>query len=297
MALRKVGVRYHPVMVTPVLQGPDPGTTHVRGRKLHGWRKLAGSFWGPPNDPQFYGDLELDAGHLLEYVQHVREQTGTHATITHAIGRAVAHGLEGVPGLRLRLAHGREYPRETTDVFFIVAADGGELTGCKIERADEKSLVEIAEELESSQRSIASGSDATFGKAKRMLQLLPPRVLRTAMNLSAWLTSDLNLDLPALGVRRQAFGSAMITSIGMWGISRAYSPLAGYYRVPVLVLVGAVTQRPVAVAGQVVIRPMLTLTATFDHRYVDGYQAARFAQAVQEYCADPAEYEPTGLVP
>jgi pyruvate dehydrogenase E2 component (dihydrolipoamide acetyltransferase) len=125
-----------------------------------------------------------------------------------------------------------------------------------------------------------------------VLDLLPPWLLRPTMNLSAWLTSDLNLDLPALGVRRQAFGSAMITSVGMWGISRAYSPLASYYRVPVLVLVGAVTQKPVAVAGQVVVRPMLTLTATFDHRYADGFQAARFAHAVAEYCADPAAFEP-----
>ena len=57
-------------------------------------------------------------------------------------------------------------------------------------------------------------------------------------------------------------------------------------------------QRPVAVSGEVVIRPMLTLTATFDHRYADGFQAARFARAVQEYCANPAAFEPaTGMVP
>jgi len=283
--------------VTPALQSPRAVRTPGRARKIHGWRKLAGSFWGPPNDPQFYGDLELDAGNLLEYLHAVRERTGTHVTVTHAVGRAVAHALDCVPDLRVRLAHGREYARESTDVFFIIAADGGELTGCKVERADEKSMVEVAEELESSQQAIASGADESFGKAKRMLQVLPPRVLRSAMNLSAWLTSDLNLDLPVLGVRRQAFGSAMITSIGMWGISRAYSPLAGYYRVPVLVLVGAVTQRPVAVSGQVVVRPMLTLTATFDHRYADGFQAAKFAQAVQDYCAHPDRFEPAGLVP
>ncbi len=285
-------------MVSPMLQGRLASSTRPRGSKLHGWRKLAGSFWGAPDDPQFYGDLELDAGNLLEYLHGLRERTGTHATVTHAVGRAVAHGLDSVPDLRVRLARGREYPRETTDVFFIVAAEGGELTGCKVERADEKSLVEIADELGSSRQSISDGTDVSFGRAKKMLDLLPPRLLRSAMNLSAWLTSDLNLDLPALGVRRQAFGSAMITSVGMWGITRAYSPLAGYYRVPVLVLVGAVTQRPVAVAGQVVIRPMLTLTATFDHRYADGFQAAKFAQAVQAYCADPAAFEPpAGLVP
>jgi pyruvate/2-oxoglutarate dehydrogenase complex dihydrolipoamide acyltransferase (E2) component len=278
-------------MLTPRLQSPRNARTRHRGRKLHGWRNLAGSFWGAPNDPQFYGDLELDAGTLLEYLHQLREQTETHVTVTHAVGRAVAHGLDSVPDLRVRLARGREYERETTDVFFIVAAEGGELTGCKVDRANEKSLVQIAEELETSRASISSGSDQSFGKAKKMLDLLPPRLLRPAMNLSAFLTSDLNLDLPSLGVRRQAFGGAMITSVGMWGISRAYSPLASYYRVPVLVLVGAVTERPVAISGQVVVRPMLTLTATFDHRYADGFQAAKFAQAIQEYCHDPAAFE------
>ena len=30
-----------------------------------------------------------------------------------------------------------------------------------------------------------------------------------------------------------------------------------------------------------------------DHRYVDGFHAARFAAAVQEYCADPSRFEPS----
>jgi pyruvate/2-oxoglutarate dehydrogenase complex dihydrolipoamide acyltransferase (E2) component len=84
----------------------------------------------------------------------------------------------------------------------------------------------------------------------------------------------------------------MITSVGMWGIGHAYSPLAHYYRVPVLVLVGAVRKAPTVVDDAVVIRPMLTLTATFDHRYADGYHAARFAEALRSYCADPAKFEP-----
>jgi pyruvate dehydrogenase E2 component (dihydrolipoamide acetyltransferase) len=113
-----------------------------------------------------------------------------------------------------------------------------------------------------------------------------------ALRLGAWLTSDLNLDLRGIGLPRQAFGGAMITSVGMWGVGHAYSPLAHYYRVPVLVLVGAVRESPVVVDGQVVAQPMLTITATFDHRYADGYHAAQFAAAVRAYCADPARFEP-----
>jgi hypothetical protein len=262
-------------------------------RRVRGWRKLAGAAWGAPDDPQFFGDLEIDAGSLLEYQRAVRDDSGFHLTITHLMGRAVAHALAAQPELCVRLARGREYPRESVDVFFIVSVPGTEeLTGAKVVGADQKTAVEIGTELASRVADISDGSDASFGKTKRMLDRLPPRLLRQSMRLGAWLTSDLNLDLPALGLRRQSFGSAMITSVGMWGVARAYSPLASYYRVPVLVCVGAVAQRPVAVAGQVVVRPMLTLTATFDHRYVDGSQAARFAQAVHEYCVHPTAFEP-----
>lgn len=265
-----------------------------RSRPLLGWRKLAGATWRPPADPQFFGAMDVDAAGLLSYAASLRERTGTHVTMTHLIGRAVAHGVSVVPALRLRLARGREHPRESIDIFFIVTADRGrELTGVKIADADAKSAVDVAAELIRRCAAIDSGDDPEFGRTKRMIAALPRPLLRYAIRLAAWLTSDCNVNLPRLGLPRQAFGSAMITSVGMWGVSNAYSPLAAYYRVPVLVLVGSVEPRPVVRAGSVVARPMLTLTATFDHRYVDGLQAAQFAAAVREYCAHPAAFEPS----
>lgn len=262
-------------------------------RRLHGWRKLAGSTWGQPTDPQFFGELELDAAALLDYIDRVRRATGVHITITHLVGKAVAHGLAKVPELRTRLARGREHQRESVDVFFIVSAeDGSELTGVKVCQADVKSLAEIGREVNERLSAIRQGSDPEFGRSKALFTLLPPRILRYTLRAAAWLSSDLNLDLTRLGMPRQAFGGAMITSIGMWGVSRAYSPLAPYYRVPLLVLVGAVRPQPVAVEGSVVVRPVLTLTATFDHRYTDGFHAARLAHAIKDYCADPAAFEP-----
>ncbi len=264
-----------------------------RGRPITGWRKLAGASWRAPSDPQFFGSIEIDAATLLAYADSLREHTNAHVTMTHLIGRAVAHGVHSVPALRQRLARGREYDRESIDVFFIVTTDGGrELTGVKIDHADRKSAVDIATELVQRCAAIEQDADPEFGRTKRMLAVLPRPLLRAGVRLAAWLTSDLNLNLPQYGLPRQAFGSAMITSVGMWGITHAYSPLTAYYRVPVLVLVGAVEPRPVARAGSVVVRPMITITATFDHRYVDGFQAAQFAQAIHEYCANPSCFEP-----
>jgi len=262
-------------------------------QRVHGWRKLAGSAWSRPADPQFYGDLEVDAGGLLSYIEEVRRVAGVHLTVTHLVGRAVAHGLVAVPELQVRLARGREHDRDSVDVFFIVATGSGqELTGVKVHAADRKSAVELAQELNRRCAAIEAGNDPDLGRGKALLTRLPPGMLRAALHLGAWLTSDLNLDLSALGMPRQAFGGAMITSVGMWGISHAYSPLAHYYRVPLLVLVGAVGKKPAVVDDEVVVRPMLTVTATFDHRYVDGFHAAQFAAAVRNYCEAPACFEP-----
>ena len=268
------------------------------GRPVTGWRRLAGASWRAPSDPQFFGAVDIDAAALLAFIDEVRKHTDTHLTMTHLVGRAVAHGLATVPAMRQRLARGREYERESVDVFFIVTTDDGkELTGIKISQADTKSAIAISDELAVRRGAISAGTDEQFGRTKRMLEVVPRPILRAGIGLSAWLTSDLNLNLPKYGLPRQAFGGAMITSVGMWDVSTAYSPLASYYRVPVLVLVSAVQPRPVAHAGSVMVRPMMTLTATFDHRYVDGYQASQFAAALREYCAHPAKFEPAVLHP
>jgi pyruvate dehydrogenase E2 component (dihydrolipoamide acetyltransferase) len=243
-------------------------------------------------DPQFFGDMHVDAEPLLAYIEEARRTGDEHVTMTHLVGRAVAHGLAAVPDMRVRIAHGRVYERQSVDVFFIVATRGGrELTGVKVADADRKTAAEIAAELNRRYAAIEAGTGDSLDRGKALLARLPPRLLGAGLSLGAWLTSDLNLDLSRLGMPRQAFGGAMVTSVGMWGIDHAYSPLAHYYRVPVLVLVGAVRKMPVVVDDAVVIRPTMTLTATFDHRYVDGYHAAQFGDAIRSYCKNPVRCE------
>ena len=50
----------------------------------------------------------------------------------------------------------------------------------------------------------------------------------------------------------------------------------------------AINDRPVAVAGQVVIRPMMYVALTYDHRLVDGREAVTFLVKVKQEIEDPA---------
>jgi 2-oxoglutarate dehydrogenase E2 component (dihydrolipoamide succinyltransferase) len=50
----------------------------------------------------------------------------------------------------------------------------------------------------------------------------------------------------------------------------------------------AINERPVAIAGQVVIRPMMYVALTYDHRLIDGREAVTFLVKVKQEIEDPA---------
>ena len=261
--------------------------------RIKGWRKIAAAAWGPPNDPQIYGDLELDASEVLAFIEAARETVGVRVTMTTMVGRALAKALADHPDLNVRMYRGNFIRRETVDVFYIVSAEqGSELSGVKVVDADKKGAVEIARELAQRAGTIRTGDDVELGKTKKVVGSTPRWLLGTSIKISSWLTTDRDLDLKRFGLPRQAFGSTIVSSVGMFGVQRAYAPLAGYYKVPFLVLVGEVVDKAVVVDKEVVARPMLTVTATMDHRYIDGYHAARLARSVREYFARPRDFEP-----
>jgi pyruvate/2-oxoglutarate dehydrogenase complex dihydrolipoamide acyltransferase (E2) component len=260
--------------------------------KLTGWRRIASAMWKDPDDPQIYGSLEFDATRMLEVMERARSG-GFRVTPTHLVGRAVAHSLHLVPDMNVRIFKGKVIPRDSIAVFFITAVDGGrELTGVKIDGADEKSALDICAELRERASAMKAGDDPDFAKTKKNIAAMPRRLLRPSMSLSARIAGDHDRDIRALGLKRSPFGSAMVTSVGMFGIPQGFAPLARFYRVPLLVLVGEISPRPVAIDGRVEIRPVLPITATIDHRYADGWHISELIKPFKAYLQDPAAFEP-----
>lgn len=81
-------------------------------------------------------------------------------------------------------------------------------------------------------------------------------------------------------------GTFTITNGGVFG-SMLSTPILNPPQVGILGLHNIV-QRPVAVNGQVVIRPIMYVALTYDHRIVDGLEAVQFLVKVKEFIEDPS---------
>jgi pyruvate dehydrogenase E2 component (dihydrolipoamide acetyltransferase) len=51
--------------------------------------------------------------------------------------------------------------------------------------------------------------------------------------------------------------------------------------------VGAIIDKPVVVNGQIVIRPMMNVTLTYDHRTIDGAKAGMFMTTLKSFIENP----------
>jgi len=132
---------------------------------------------------------------------------------------------------------------------------------------------------------------ANVGLAVAAPQGLVVPVIRSAERLSLTEIAGARADL--VGRAREAKlraedlegGTFTISNLGMYAVESFTAVLNPPQAA--IVAVGATEERVVPVDGGMVVRPMVTLTATFDHRAVDGAPAAAFLQTLKESLQDP----------
>ena len=131
-----------------------------------------------------------------------------------------------------------------------------------------------------------------IGVATQTPQGLMVPVVRHAEALDLWeVASEISRLAAATrdgtAARDELSGSTLtITSLG---------PIGGIVTTPVInhpevaiIGVNRIVERPVARCGQIVIRKMMNLSSSFDHRVVDGWEAAQFVQELKGLLEQPA---------
>ena len=251
-------------------------------------RKLAIASWSEPSEGNIYGKLSVDMTQALRYLDELRARTGEKVTVTHLVGKAVALALRLAPTLNGRILMGTYVPFPTIDIAFLVALeDGKDLAKAKITSVDKKSVVELAQELASRTSRLRGGGDRDFEKSKGAIKVLPTWLLGPVLKATGFVASSLGWTVKGLGIEAFPFGSCIITNVGMFGVDEAFVPPTPFARVPLYILVGALREQAVVKDGQVVAQRQLTITATIDHRFIDGAQLAVVAKTLRSVLENP----------
>lgn len=251
-------------------------------------RKVAIATWASPREGNIYGKLILDMSNALNYLEYLRIRSGLKVTVTHLVGKAAGMALAECPDLNGRIFLGRYIPHKTVDLAFLVSLEGGkDLAKFKVSDIDRKTISDVARELHEGAIRLREGKDSGFEKSKSIAKSLPTWLIRPLLWLTGYLTGAAGINAKFLGLEKFPFGAAIVTSVGMFGLDEGYAPPTPFARVPVYLTIPEVKKRPVVIDDSIVIRPMLDLTATIDHRFLDGHRGAMIARSMRRLIESP----------
>lgn len=256
------------------------------------WREIAVIAYKAPSDSKIYGTYEVDITNVLEYIKRKKEE-GKRLTITNFATAALARTLyEDIPDINCYIQRGRVVHRDNADVFVSISVDKAkEMSGMIVHNAQELSVSEIAEVFQKKVEKVRSGTESGVFAAKNIIAKIPRFLRKPAFKFVKWWSIDLGLSLPLLKIPSDPFGSIMLTNIGTFGLRIGMVALFPIGKLPAVITIGKVYEKPVVINGEIKIRPVLPFTGTFDHRIVDGAQAGALATGVDRRLQNPEELD------
>jgi pyruvate dehydrogenase E2 component (dihydrolipoamide acetyltransferase) len=222
--------------------------------------------------------MHVDMSAATRAIQGWRAR-GVHATVTTLVVRAAALALARVPRAHQLLAGYRRLRPSSVDIGLSVGGTTNYAPVAVVRGADALGVPELTEALRRGAEEARVGEAKMLRDLSRFGWLLPFRWLRRLV-LRAFFRS--------LAARRQLAGTFQITSL-----QSDVAVSLQFVSTSVLAM-GRVAERVIAVAGQPVVRPTVTLSLSLDHRALDGVSALGLLEAIQRILEDGGELMPPG---
>ena len=268
-------------MTLPVL---DPKNI----RFANSWRKTAAAVYTRPTDGRVSGFTDLDFRKMQAAMERWNSE-GHRVTPLHVTMAIVARILgKHVPELNCYMRWGSVHHRGEVVVSAAVLV-GKELTQLLIHDADNKSILELAAEVNAGVQKKREGTGDKLVKKRGGFAKIPWPFRRWIFNFSRWLSYEVGIRLPGIGMSPNMFGSVLVSNIGPLGLDFGIPALMPASNLPLVLGVGRVQQKPMVENGEVIPMMVMPLSGTFDHRVVDGAHVGRFAKALHHYLANPEE--------
>ena len=262
-------------------------------KRYTAYRRIVLNSWETPSDPTIYGLLDVDVTDLLAFMKKRTADTGVKVGLTHATMKALAICLKKYPKSNVLIRGSKIWVRDGVDIFCNVAmpvADDenkfdSDLSGVLIRDCDTLRLEEISANLWARAIAVRDNKDGKMTETRDLMKKMPNWLLKKILKITYKISYKWNKKTSVTA--RDPFGGALVTSVGMFGVKLAYAPLVPFTAQPIVVLIGAIQDRPIVYKGEIKIRKMCSITASLDHRVLDGFQSGILARGLQRLLEKP----------
>lgn len=259
-----------------------------KAKKVPSFFKMANAMWKTPEEPFIFSSLSVDMSNAMAWIKTHKKRTGEKITITHLCTKALAMAYREYPQINAKVEANKIYRRKTVDFQILVSMESGdELSGIKLKDADQKTISEIAREIREGAMAVRSNQGPSYQASKNLIKYCSISLTRWIMKIASVLVNRFELDLSGFGFPDDPFGSAIISSVGKHGIESAYGPLVPVSRCGLLMVIPEIKEKPWVEDGKLVVRPVLKLCMTLDHRLFHGYYVSLLQKEVKTLLQNP----------
>ncbi len=251
------------------------------------WRRVASTIYKKPVDSKIYGSVDLDVTELENFIAEKRKQ-GIKTTLTYVLTLIVGRALKNeVPELNTYLRRGKIVPRPQIDGMVSVLLEGGQMGSVKIENINQLTIDSLTNEIKEKIKQSRKGNENSAMQSKGMLASFPWPFRSWLFKLYKTVTINWGISIPFLGLSTQSFGSFVVSNIGTLGLDSGYGALMPSSNVSIVLILGGVIKKPVVINDQIVPRRILSLSATLDHRVVDGSHGGKLFRYIKHLVKNP----------
>ncbi len=235
--------------------------------------------WRPNGASSIYlrETIDLDIYNTLK-------KSGKAMSFNSYFAEALGKALSENPRLNSVIRFNRIYRREEVEMFFHVYDNSrfDDLSGVKIKYQDEDTVESLHKQFKNKVTECFNG-DPEFRLVKKIFKYAPSFFSRAILDITAFLSYTLNLDLTRLGIPKDSFGSIMVTNVSSFDMGLTFTPIAPYTRIPIVICISRVEKRPVVRDDKLTIAEQLDLGIHFDHRLIDGAQISLFLKSLRHH--------------
>ncbi|CAD8173292.1 unnamed protein product [Paramecium pentaurelia] len=256
-----------------------------------GRRRLSQALWTPPTEGVIHNLVEIDLTNTMKYLQS-KQAKDSHVTLTHICIRAVAECIN-VSRKKIcgKIVFGKFVEFPTVDISCLVnIGEGDDLAALLVQNADQKNFEDIAEYINGKAKLAKQGKDEEHQQRSGLLKYLPPFVISLLIQVTSFLTYNLGITIKALGLKKDCFGVATVTSIGTLGFRNVIAPFTPMMRNLLIVTVNQIVEKAVVKNGQIVIAPTFQLNFCTDHRFLDGGAIVKSNKVLYDVFENPEKY-------